>query len=292
MRPPWNNLNAISDSDGGIRVLAIDHRDALRRFLSPSDPLAVAAADITALKIELVQALVRDVSGVMLEPEFSIPQVIQTGLIPPHVGVIAALEAQGYHDNLERSVTRMLENWSPEQARDAGAKFVKLLLPYVPSAPNASAQENVAREIVELSTAAEMPIVLEPLLYGIKDPAQHASLVVETAKRFVPLGPTLLKLPFPGEGKADRNVAAAACREVSSICTMPWAVLSGGGTFESFEIQLEIALSQGCSGFMVGRALWGDAVLADAADRTQMLIDVVRPRLLRLNALVMSRSAS
>ena len=279
-------IEGVTDARGGVRVLAIDHRDAMRRFLAPDAPASVDPTAITALKIEVVAALADLATAVMLEPEYSIPQVIDAGVVPSGVGVIAALEAQGYHDDPAAAPTRILAGWSPEQARQAGAAMVKLLLPYRPDASFAGAQEDVAREVLALSTAAAVPLVLEPYLWGVTSPEEHAAVVVATAERFAPLGPALLKLPFPGEGRADRRTASDACRRITERCAMPWAVLSGGGTFDPFLEQVTIAVDNGCAGFMVGRALWGDAVRAPAAERGRLLRDVVRPRLSRLNDVV------
>ena len=283
--------DAISDLCGGVRVLAIDHRDSLRRFLAPQDPASLDTHAITELKIEVVRALADLATGVMLEPEFSIPEVIDAGAVPPGVGVIAALEAQGYHDDPASSPTRVLDGWSPAHARDAGAAMVKLLLPYRPGAPFSAQQEAVARKVLADSAAAGIPLVLEPLLWGVNDPDEHVALVVATVERFVPLGPALLKLPFPGEGRVDVALAADACRRITELCTMPWAILSGGGTFDSFFAQLSIAVANGCAGFMVGRALWAEAVRAAPARRERVLAEVVRPRFDRLNEVVASRSS-
>ena len=70
---------------------------------------------------------------------------------------------------------------------------------------------------------------------------------------------------------------------------MPWALLSGGGTFDAFETQLTIARGAGCSGFMVGRALWGDVIGVPADDRRRLLASVVAPRLERLGDIVRRR---
>jgi tagatose 1,6-diphosphate aldolase len=200
--------------------------------------------------------------------------------------VIAALEAQGYHDDPSGSITSVLDGWSIEQARDAGAAMVKLLLPYRPDASTAAAQEEVARQIIADSVRLSMPLVLEPLPWGSDSPEEHVAMIVTIAQRFGALGPALLKVPFPGQGLADTALAARACEAISEASAMPWALLSGGGTFESFEAQLRIAVSAGCSGFMVGRALWGDATAVDPADRPAVLSEVVRPRLDRLNQVV------
>lgn len=288
-------LDAVSDADGSVRVLAIDHRDSMRRFLASTDPDNASPADgasITALKADIVRALIDISSGVMLEPEFSIPQLLDAGLIPRNVGVIAALEAQGYLDDLTTAVTSVLPGWSPRLALEAGASMVKLLLPYRPGSDLAQTQEAVARDVLASSAAAGIPLVLEPLLWGVSDPDEHARLVVETAERFAPLRPGLLKLPFPGDGRADASASANACRAITEVCannSLRWALLSGGGTFERFEDQLSVALAEGCSGFMVGRALWGDAVLTAVPDRLDALNRIVVPRLRHLNLLTTSR---
>jgi tagatose-1,6-bisphosphate aldolase len=165
--PARTGIAAISNSDGGICVLAIDHRDSMRKFLAPDAPDTISAADITTLKIDVVSALIDQVTGVMLEPEFSIPQITGAGLVPSNVGVIAALEAQGYLDDPSGAVTSILDGWSIQHAQDAGAAMVKLLLPYRPEAPLAAAQEAVAKQVAADSQSAGIPLVLEPLPWGL-----------------------------------------------------------------------------------------------------------------------------
>ena len=132
-----------------------------------------------------------------------------------------------------------------------------------------------------------LPIVLEPLFYGLEDPTQRPKIVMETAVRFAALGPDLLKLPFPVDpSEPDRDHWQASCRAISELVPMPWVLLSGGGSFEVYAEQVEIAVATGGSGFMVGRALWGEAALAPAAQRAELLETLVRPRMRRLRALI------
>jgi tagatose-1,6-bisphosphate aldolase len=282
-------VQAISDADGSIRVLAIDHRDSMRQFLSPADPAGIDAKQITALKLDIVGSLIGQASGVMLEPEFSIPQVIDAGLIPQQVGIIAALESQGYLSDPAACVTSVLDGWSAKLALDAGASMVKLLLPYRPGSATASVQETVARNVITESNAAGIPLVLEPLLWGVASTAKQSELILETVVRFAAMSPGVLKIPFPGDANAPE--AREACSKITTICearSIPWAVLSGGGTFERFEQQLSIAVAEGCSGFMVGRALWGEAAIASPEERPALLREIVAPRFDRLNAIVRS----
>jgi tagatose-1,6-bisphosphate aldolase len=272
-----SSLSGISDDDGRFSILAIDHRDSLRQFLSPADPDSLAAADITALKIELVGGVADLATGVMLEPEYSIPQVLDAGALPPGVGFLAALESQGYLADPSASPTTILDGWSIAQAKGCGAAAAKLLLPYHPERPLAAAQEAVAEQVLASCRAAGLPLALEPLFYDLDAPADRARVVVATARRFAAMQPDLLKLPYPG--------SAGACDEITSIATMPWAMLSGGGTFEDFRDQYAIAAAAGCSGFMVGRALWGEAARAASHERAAIIEGLVRPRFEQLVAI-------
>lgn len=278
-------IRDLADDRGRFSILAIDHRDSLRQFLRPEDPDSLTADEITELKIEIVDGVADLATGVMLEPEYSIPQVLDAGVMPCGVGFLAALESQGYLDDPEAAATSVLDGWSVEQAKASGAASAKLLLPYRPDGRLAAEQEVIARELTDACHAIDFPIALEPLFYGLHDDDDRGALVVETARRFAAMSPDLLKLPYPGHRDA--------CEQVTQICVerstperpMPWAMLSGGGSFDDFADQFEIAAIAGCSGFMVGRALWGEAVKAPTAQRAVLLREQVRPRFERLVAL-------
>jgi tagatose-1,6-bisphosphate aldolase len=268
----------LADDCGRFSILAIDHRDSLRHFLRPDDPASLMASEITALKIELVAGVADLATGVMLEPEYSIPQVLDAHALPDGVGFLAALESQGYLDDPEASPTTILDGWSVEQAEASGAAAAKLLLAYRPDGRLAVEQEQVARDVVAACRARNFAVALEPLFYGLGPDDDRGAIVVETARRFAALGPDLLKLPYPG--------TQTACEAITDLATMPWAMLSGGGSFDDFADQYAIASDAGCSGFMVGRALWGEAVRASSSiERTAIITDLVRPRFERLRAL-------
>lgn len=279
------SLAEVSDANGRFKVLAIDHRDSLKAFLEPDDPDSVAPADLTALKIDVVGAISPQATGVMLEPEYSIPQVIEAGAVAAGVGVIAALEAQGYMADPINTVTEILPGWSVEQAASAGAAMAKLLLPYHPDRATAASQEAVVSQVVDACASAGLPLVVEPVAFQLADPATHTDVILRSIERLQPLGADLLKVPFPGV-KEDPSTWTDACAAVADAMDGPWVILSGGGSFEDFAAQLEAAMAAGCHGFMVGRALWGEVARAAPADRSALLTDVVAPRFEHLNAIV------
>ena len=280
---------AIADlaRNGRFAVLAIDHRDSLRAVLAPNDPDSVTSEAIVDLKRDLVAGLAEQATGVMLEPEYSIPQLLD-GTLPPGVGFTAALETQGYMADPEASPVALLEGWSVQAAADCGAAAAKLLVLYRPDRPHAIAQEEAATEILAECRSVGIPLLVEPLFYALDDPAVRPQIVFDTVDRFAPMGFDVLKLPFPvdADHEPDRSRWAAACAEISARCDMPWTLLSGGGTFENYYAQLDVAMASGCAGFTVGRALWGEAALAPAADRPNVIADLIAPRFAALRALV------
>ena len=273
--------------NGRFAVLAIDHRDSLRSVLAPDNPDSVSHRDIVDLKRDLVAGLAAGATGVMLEPEYSIPQLLD-GTLPPGVGFTAALEAQGYMADPEAAPVALLEEWSVQAAADCGAAAAKLLVLYRPDRPHAAAQEKAAAEILAECRRVGIPLLVEPLFYGLSDPLLRPQIVLDTVDRFAPMGFDILKLPFPidADHNPDPTRWAAACSEITNRCDMPWTLLSGGGTFDSYHAQLEVAMASGCAGFTVGRALWGEAALAPPADRPKVITDLIAPRLAALRDLV------
>jgi tagatose 1,6-diphosphate aldolase len=218
----------------------------------------------------------------MLEPEYSIPELVHD--LPRGVGFFAALEAQGYLDDPAGSVTSVMPGWSVAAAAASGASCAKLLLPFHPDRHTADAQVAVAAAVVAECREVGVPVVLEPLFFGLDDPADRFRVVRRTAVQFAALDPDLLKLPFPVDPDLVTDTAerVAACRAITEVCRQPWAILSGGGTFESFAQQVRDALAGGASGFMVGRALWGEAARARGDERQRVIDELVLPRWHRL----------
>jgi tagatose-1,6-bisphosphate aldolase len=284
------SLSDLSDADGRFCVVAIDHRDSLRQFLAPDDIDSISDSAIIQLKVDLVGGLAGLATGVMLEPEFSIPQVPDAGVLPQGVGFTAALESQGYLSDPGAGPTTIVDGWSVAAAAASGAAAAKLLLPYHPDLPLAAAQRSVAAQVLSDCRTTGIPLVLEPLFYDLQDPADRPRVVFQTVAAFAALGPDLLKLPFPVDPTHDRTPASwlAACRRVSQLSPMPWVLLSGGGTFESYAAQLETALDGGCSGAMVGRALWAEAARAEPSERSAVVAGTVLPRLVELRKLTAS----
>jgi tagatose 1,6-diphosphate aldolase len=131
----------------------------------------------------------------------------------------------------------------------------------------------------------DIPFFLEPVAYPVGNAkVDRRRIVCDSARRLGALGPDVLKVQFPVDTSIDTDPAswADACAELNESCPVPWALLSGGGSYESFRDQLVVACRAGASGFLVGRALWLEYVTAPIAEQSRILDEVVRPRFFEL----------
>jgi tagatose-1,6-bisphosphate aldolase len=292
-------LQACASPQGVFSILAIDHRDSLRAILAPKAPRSVAAETLTNIKMAIVQHAAPAASAVLLDPVYSAGQSIVGRQLPGHIGLVCALEEQGYLGDPTNRRTPMLAGWSVEKAKRLGANGIKLLLFYHPGVGAASQeQERLVCSVAADCQRHEIAFFLEPITYSIdadipKGSAQFAPLrrgiVVETVRRLSVLGPDILKVEFPIDVRhqADQTVWAEACAELNEASRVPWTLLSAGEPFDTFKQQLQIACQAGCSGFVAGRAIWQEAVKLSGEQRVDFLAKTARQRLVDLNQIAL-----
>ena len=267
-------IPGICDENGRIGVLAIDHRDSLRAVINPEDPASVARDEIVALKSLIIDELAALATGVMLEPEYSIPELVPS--LPQDVGFTAALESQGYSADPSSVPTELLAGWSVEQAKASGASAAKLLAYYSESAPeHAAAQRAIITDVVAECARVNIPLLLEPLGFPGEP---HGPGAIAAVKATMPLGATVMKVAWPGEEFLGELVDVLEDRT--------WVMLSGGGPFEQYLDQVGQAVAQGCSGFMAGRAVWREVTQVGADEQVETLRSVAAPRLQQLRSIL------
>lgn len=291
-------LAQLSSPGGTFKILAADHRDSMRVLINRENPDGVPAQALTDIKLALLRAVAPHATAVMLDPVYSTAQALVTRSLPGHVGFLCALEAQGYSGEPTARETTLLNGWGVEKAKRVGASAIKLLVYYHPDAGAAAeAQEQTIRGVIADCARHDIPLFLEPLYYA-PDPAvpvtsasfarDRRRIVVETVRRLGALGPDVLKIQFPEDPTHQPDPAAwdDACAELHETSPVPWAILSGGDPFDAFKAQVEAACKAGCSGFMVGRAIWREVIHAVPEDRDRVAREVTLPRLNELAALV------
>lgn len=281
-------------ADGTFSMLAMDQRGSLIKMISASDPGSVTFAQVGEVKRDVIRVLSAHASATLLDAEYGYPTCVASNALSGRTGLLLALEKSGYEGDPTERRTALLEDWSVEKIRKAGASGVKLLVYYRPDAPNAADQEELIAEVASACDTWELPLFVEPLHYSL-DPdikqvpnAERRRLVIETAKRLVPLGITILKAEFPVDVSQTQDEAewADACAELSDACPIPWVLLSAGVDYETFYRQLKVACENGASGMLCGRAIWKEGVGMSAADRSYFLHNTAMLRLQRLGYLI------
>ncbi len=286
-------IRACASDRGTFAVLALDHRQNLRRELGPDDPGAVTFEAMVDFKRAVVRAVGRAATGILLDPEIGAAQAVVDGSLPPGCGLLVAIEATGFTGPTTARTSRVLDGWSAAKAKRIGASAAKLLVYYHPDAATAADQERLLASVAADCRAADLALFVEPLSYSI-DPAAPAlagearrRVVVETARRLGALGGDILKAEFPYDpGVTDEGRWRDACAELDAASPIPWVLLSGGVDDATFEAQVRVACQAGASGVAAGRSVWAEAATRPPAERDGFLRGTGRDRLARLARLV------
>ncbi|MBK9123519.1 MAG: tagatose 1,6-diphosphate aldolase [Chloroflexi bacterium] len=279
----WRALQRSWTADGVLTALAIDHQGALRRALHPHDPESVQQSELTTFKLDVVEALAPDCSAVLLDPVLSASQVVASGLLGK-TGLLMELETADYDLRPLPRHVRIDPDWNVAKIKRMGADGVKLFFYYDPDDPDYAEQQDATVCAAARACARhDIPLYAEPILVG-GEPTRVGERVVEAARRTEACGATVLKLEFPAAADAaDPAKWQAACEAVSGAVSIPWVLLSAGVPYDVFVAQVEAACRGGASGFIAGRAVWGDAAgIADPSARKAKLDTVVRRRLQEL----------
>jgi tagatose 1,6-diphosphate aldolase len=285
-------LEACASDRGIFSVLALDHRQNLRKELSPHDPAAVTYDQMVEFKRAVVRALAPHSSGTLLDPEIGAAQCIADGSLPGSAGLIVAIEATGFAGPATARVSRVLDGWSVEKAKRMGASAAKLLVYYNPDASNAADQERFVADVAAECRRQDLAMFLEPLSFSLVEGDKltgeaRRRVVIETARRLAPLGGDVLKAEFPYDPSVtDRARWRKACRELEEASPVPWVLLSGGVDDATFEAQVQVACEEGASGVVAGRSVWAAAATMAPSERDRFLETTGRERLKRLRDIV------
>jgi tagatose 1,6-diphosphate aldolase len=222
---------------------------------------------------------------------FGAAPLMAAGVIPGDKGLLVSLEETGYTDDAGDRITRIQQAWSVAKIKRMGGSAVKLLLYYNPGSSTAPDQEEIVRTTAAACAEHDIPLLLEPMTYHIsggprKGTAEFAALkprmVIDTARRLVPMGVDILKAEFPADSdyESSDDKMIGWCREITEACgPHPWVLLSAGVGYDQFKKQVEIACAGGASGFLAGRAIWQEVPGLPEAERGSFLAEEATRRL-------------
>jgi tagatose 1,6-diphosphate aldolase len=270
------SLRPLTDARGVIRILALDHRDAMRNAYKRAGITDVTDQVMLDVKAKIIDALAPQASAILLDSlAISLPR-------PFPLGVIMPLETQG-HDSLAGGrLNRLMTDFSSARAAELGARGCKLLLYYrADHRATAKLQLGLAAAVARECHQAGLALIVEPKVYRLEREdesvylGRFGGLVVAGAEHLARSGADLLKLQYPGSVELCKRVSEAAS-------PVPWTLLGGEIDGDTFTAQLQDACAAGASGFIAGRAIWGHALSLEPSDQQRWLESDAQPLLERL----------
>lgn len=261
-------LQRIADSNGLIRIAAMDQRGSLKKMLNKENPKSVTFEQMKHVKLMLCETLAPHASAVLLDPEYGAAQAIAAGVLPGDDGLLVSLEKSGYTGDIHARGAEVIPEWSVEKIKRMGGSGVKILVYYNPDASTAADMRDFVKRAADDCITYDIPCIVETLVYPLegdeKSPGfadQKSDLVMRTARDITPLGIDIYKAEFPvvPSQDMDEGEALQLCEALTEASQVPWVVLSAGVDFEIFTRVVDIACRGGASGFIAGRAIWKDA---------------------------------
>lgn len=279
----------ICAANGRMMVVAADQRGGMRKVLADT-PEAQDAIDERALgkvKAGIVRHLANKASCVLLDAVCALPDVVDDGTIARDTGLLVGLDASGWDtDGNGYRVSRLVPGVDARRVRELGGTGGKLMVYLRADKPDANAANiETVRACVADFAREDLLLVVEFLTYRLDGESAEdyartfPDLIVEGTRIALDLGSKVLKLPYPG--------TADACRRITELSDgVPWAVLSAGVDHETFLGQVDVAMANGASGVIAGRALWKDCISLDEAVLADRLETVASGRLRQIQAIL------
>ena len=204
-------LDACASDTGRLSVLALDHRNNLRRMLGPDDPAAVTYEALVEAKRAVVRAIMHDGqrhparSGAGRRPGHQ-----RTARCPARPGSSwpsrpAATRVRRRPGSAACSRTGAWPRpsaWAPTPSSCCSTT--------TPTRRTPRSQEDLLIEVAEACADADLPLFLETLGYSIDESSPKLTgearrdVVVRTARRLTALGGDILKCEFPYDPSVTR----------------------------------------------------------------------------------------
>lgn len=256
-------LDLLRRPSGAFAMLAVDQREALRQMMAAHRSGTVTDADLARFKLAATRILSPFASGVLVDKQFALDEVIEAGAVAPQSQLIAT--ADRFHEAHGELVGEV--DLDPDvDAHEYAAKGVvalKLLVLYRPGTPT-QPRIDLTSTFIERCRNAGLASIIEPVS---RKPLDERTWdwnegVLAAAEELGHLGADLYKAEMPLRGEASSERLLEECRRLTRAIGSPWVVLSSGVREENFENAVSIACQGGASGFLAGRAVWASCLAA------------------------------
>lgn len=194
---------------------------------------------------ELITTLSPEVSGVILDPTFSLSLVNKKA---NKTGLLIRLEKVNEPDPL--SLPKFTPSWGVEDTRNTYG-MAKLELYYHPAEEKALEKKQLLAEIYDYCQYEKIELMVKLMIYHLPDQEMDEALFQEIQLEAVlelQRYADLLALQYP----QDPLAAATLTSELDT----PWILVSDGLIYDHFKKFMRISMENGASGFLAGDVLW------------------------------------
>ncbi len=268
-------------------MVAIDQRESLRRMFPLLDGQEVDDGALRRFKREATTALSPYASAVLLDRCYGVDRSRPAGLAEGTALILAA-------DDLTQPAgqpvvsSRLDPLVTVDYVQQVGAEAIKLLVIWYEDGP-AAEREDLVRSFVQLADAAGVVSLVEGVVHpsvGAEwaDMGRRHDAIIRAAVELSSYGGAIYKAEVPGYVPGDLSLVREQARQLTDMIDVPWVVLSSGVALAEFPGAVAEAVAGGASGFLAGRAIWSDTVVAEHP--AQALAELAVPRLRSLRDIV------
>src|SRR5436305_4626039 len=125
-------LKAVSNDRGVIAAAAMDQRGSLQKSLAKEKGGDISDTMMEEFKSLVTEVLTKHASAILLDPEWGLPASKRR---QNKAGLLLAYEKTGYDKTGPGRLPDLLDNWSVQRLKEAGADCIKILLYYTPFDP-------------------------------------------------------------------------------------------------------------------------------------------------------------
>lgn len=275
------SLAPLSLPSGGLAMVAVDQREALRGMYAAKRSGAIGDEVLTDFKVAVAEKLSDLSSGLLVDLDFGLQQIVDRKVLAPGCGLIAAQDLLIGPAGGAATDTAIDERVDAAEMKRLGAVALKLLILYR-SDESSTVRGEMAKRFIDGAKENGLISLVEII---VKPPRDGGAFdreveIVSAAKEASEWGMDLYKAEVPYGGKANDGEMKKAYGAMHDAIGIPWVVLSNGVAKEDFERAVSLACKSGAKGFLAGRAVWAD-VVGDEDERAS-LTSISRPRLQRL----------
>jgi len=278
-----SGLKAVSNQHGVIAAAAMDQRGSLAKSLAKEKGGDITDANMEEFKSLVTEVLTKYASAILLDPEWGLPASKRR---QNNAGLLLAYEKTGYDKTGAGRLPDLLDNWSVQRLKAAGADCIKILLYYTMTDGKDinDIKHAWVERIGDECRANDIPFFLECVGYqegadekGVEFAKKKPEIVIDYMREFSKdkYGVDVLKVEVPinmkyvegsgvyaGSTAYTKKQAADHFREAAQATNKPFIYLSAGVSNAEFTETLNFVGETGVkyNGVLCGRATWADGV--------------------------------